>query len=74
MDKLIDAMLRPCPFCGGEAMGFVIQPHTHELANFMSDYQGGAFIECPGCEVVMSGESESAVVNAWNRRAGGDNR
>lgn len=35
--------LKPCPFCGGEAVMNVIEPHTHEIATFIPDY-GGALL------------------------------
>ena len=59
--------LKPCPFCGGEAMIEVIEPHTHTMATFMPDYEGGAFIECQ-CGAAISGETRNAAIAAWNKR------
>lgn len=53
--------LRPCPFCGGEAiMG--IACHVHE------DY---AFrVECRECKIVTPFyDTEAKAIEAWNRRA-----
>ena len=60
--------LLPCPFCGGKAMLDIIPPHTHTIATFMPDYEGGAFIECTGCTCAMSGRTAEEVAEAWNRR------
>lgn len=60
--------LNPCPFCGEEAILREVEPHTHVLAKWMPDYSGGAFIECTGCTVAMSGGNASEAVEAWNKR------
>lgn len=44
--------LKPCPFCGGEAVIEIVEPHTHVLATFMPDYGGGFFIECQNAPVL----------------------
>ena len=59
--------LKPCPFCGGEAVINVIEPHEHVVVN-LPPYPGGAFIECTGCACAMSGQSEEEVIEAWNTR------
>lgn len=59
--------LKPCPFCGGEAVINVIEPHEHVVVN-LPPYPGGAFIECTGCTCAMSGQSEEEVIKAWNTR------
>lgn len=59
--------LKPCPFCGGEAMLEVIHPHEHMLVN-IPPYGGSAFIECTSCSCAMAGETEAEVVETWNRR------
>ena len=59
--------LKPCPFCGGEAVINVIEPHEHVVVN-LPPYPGGAFIECTGCTCAMSGQSEEEVIEAWNTR------
>lgn len=61
--------LKPCPFCGGDAVMTVIEPHTHVIATFMPDYEGGAFIECTGCSAAISGATPEQAAAAWNRRA-----
>jgi len=63
--------LKPCPFCGGEAIMDYIEPHTHSerLAKIMPDYKGGHFIECTGCTCALSlGNDRNAAIAAWNRR------
>ncbi len=62
--------LRPCPFCGGKAVLFRIEPHTHQIAK-MPDYEGGVFIECSKCGVFIIGESRKETVDKWNSRANG---
>lgn len=61
--------LKPCPFCGSDAILHTIEPHTHMLATFMPDYDGGSFVECTGCTACVSGDTEDEAVEAWNRRA-----
>ena len=62
--------LKPCPFCGGEAMLFV------------SD-EGGVFVVCTKCQTRTKTLVDSLVYNkptnavgkvieAWNRRANDD--
>lgn len=60
--------LKSCPFCGGEVMIEVIEPHTHTLATFMPDCEGKAFVECQ-CGAAIGGETRDAAIAAWNRRA-----
>lgn len=60
--------LKPCPFCGAEAVINTIEPHSHIFAP-MPDYEGGTFIECTGCTCVISGGTRQEAVEAWNRRA-----
>lgn len=60
--------LKPCPFCGGAAVSYKIEPHSHVLVN-MPDYGGGGFAECTVCGCCLSDESEEKVVQKWNRRA-----
>lgn len=62
--------LKPCPFCGGEAIMYTIEAHGHAIATFMPDYGGGTFIECTECTCAIAEESEDTAIEAWNRRAG----
>ena len=69
---IIERELKPCPFCGGEAIMDYIEAHTHweRLAKIMPDYKGGHFIECTGCTCALSlGNDRNAAIAAWNRRA-----
>lgn len=59
--------LKPCPFCGGEAVLRYIKPHTHYIVD-MPDYGGGAFIECTECTCGISAETEDGAIKAWNTR------
>ena len=54
-----NAGLLPCG-CGGQAIRNVVEPHQHEIATYMPDYQGGTFIECSKCSMCASSEAE------WN--------
>ena len=53
--------LKPCPFCGGEAL-FV--------RRYANDYESDTVI-CSECEVVYdgSGRGRETVASFWNRRA-----
>ena len=64
MDKI---KLKPCPFCGKQAIVNTIEPHTHIFAP-LPDYGGGTFIECTGCTCAISGKTETEAVDAWNKR------
>ena len=66
--RYINNPIKPCPFCGGEANLTVIEAHTHKMATFMPDYPGGVFIECSGCTVAMSSETEEEATTLWNKR------
>lgn len=61
--------LLPCPFCGGDPVLQVHEPHKHALATFMPDHPGSATVEC-ACEVGMIDVTAEKVVAKWNRRAG----
>ena len=60
--------LKHCPFCGGEAVIEIVEPHSHILSTFMPDYGGGAFIECKKCTCAISAETKEEAIEAWNRR------
>ncbi len=48
--------LKPCPFCGGEAMKRVRSPTT-------------CYIECAMCECGTKYEADHDAARTWNRRA-----
>lgn len=54
--------LKPCPCCGSNAILRVMEPHTHLVATFMVDYDGGEFVECSQCTMA------SSSIEDWNRR------
>lgn len=60
--------LLPCPFCGGEAFAYDIEPHKHVFVDF-PDYPGGGFVECVCCGACVSGDSKEKAIDTWNRRA-----
>lgn len=54
--------LKPCPFCGGEA---IVEGHHYR---FMEWY----LCSCPKCHVSQTGSEYSfkfEAIEAWNRRA-----
>lgn len=58
--------LKPCPFCGGEAL----------LNSYESRKGYDAYVECCGCLIQMitvtfdtKEEAEAKAISAWNRRA-----
>ena len=66
---LRSALLKPCPFCGGEAvrMGFLdhVDPHTG---------RGTRYVGCRRCCVAsFTNVTDREAVEAWNRREGGRN-
>ena len=60
-------VLKPCPFCGGEAD--VIE---HRFYGLDSSYG----LRCEKCkaETYQFYESEEKAIEAWNRRAGEDGK
>lgn len=64
--------LKPCPFCGSEAIINEILPHKHSLAKFMPDCDGECFIECANCTCAISAKSKDEAIDTWNRRADND--
>ena len=63
--------LKPCPFCGGEAVIMHVEPRIHIFAIFMPDCRGSHFIKCTGCTCVLtSGNDREEAIAAWNKRSG----
>ena len=60
--------LKPCPFCGGQAILTVIPPHKHKIATWMPDSSGGVFIECDKCTCTVAEDTIDQAVSTWNRR------
>ena len=63
-----DMELKPCPFCGGEAVINEIPPHKHTFVN-MPDCEGFTYIECTGCGCTIGADTTQQAIEAWNRRA-----
>lgn len=59
--------LKPCPFCGGEAVMLEIPPHIHIIVD-LPDCSGSAFVECTKCTAAISGETVEEAIEIWNRR------
>lgn len=53
LDDDIKPKLKPCPFCGGEAM-------TNKL------YENEWYVYCPKCE--RNYDTEQEAIEAWNKR------
>lgn len=66
--------LKPCPFCGGEAIINEIPPHTHYIATFMPDCKGECFVECSKCSCMIGEDTRDKAINAWNRRANNESK
>lgn len=64
--------LKPCPFCGSDnTYTEVVAPHTHTVATFMPDYEGGAMATCGNCAAAHwrdGKDAEAEVIAAWNTR------
>lgn len=69
---MVNNGLKPCPFCGGTAFAYEVQPHQHFLSEF-GEYGGGGFVECTGCSCGVSGKQKKEAIEAWNRRASDEN-
>lgn len=65
--RSVEASLLPCPFCGAEIKWIeVITPYKHMFLG-KEVTCGGASIEC-SCGIMMTGETEEEVIEAWNTR------
>lgn len=53
--------LKPCPFCGGEALANRDIVEADEWS-----------IDCGVCSVYVTGADEAAAIAAWNRRHQGE--
>ncbi len=57
--------IKPCPFCGGEAM--LVHNATRKIYG-TDRYMTGVAIGCDTCTVNMFFGSEKLAIEAWNRR------
>ena len=60
--------LKPCPFCGGEALQIEHPPHKHHFVDW-PEHPGSWTIECVKCAVGMIANAKADVEAAWNLRA-----
>ena len=66
--------LKPCPFCGGEAMLYhQSSKYTKYDGNYVYCFNGCGcrtrLFECYGNTGKTHKETEQEAINAWNRRA-----
>ena len=62
IDGHIDHVLKPCPFCGGEA---IVNRHHNRYVDWW-------LVSCPKCHITQAGsehEFSFEAIEAWNRRA-----
>lgn len=60
--------LKPCPFCGGEAVLHACAELENETARVV--YSGKTGAHCTICRVAtLPYETEIDAISAWNRRA-----
>ena len=68
MSKKLEALLKPCPYCGG--IGHVRIKRMRGRITFCRnchDNFGNIFIQCKTCHArTLSGTSLEEVSNAWN--------
>lgn len=59
--------LPKCPFCGGEATLFVIEPTNSDIITTIHkpEYPGSACIECEKCGFILEGRDEKSVIATW---------
>lgn len=69
MKEISEIKLEACPFCGGEAILYEIEPHSHRLADIAISFEGEFFVECTSCACGLSGATKDDAVKVWNRRA-----
>ena len=62
IDGHIGEVLKPCPFCGGEA---IVKRHNNRYVDWW-------IVSCPKCHITQAGseyEFSFEAIEAWNRRA-----
>ena len=63
----MELMLKPCPFCGGDAEVLYIPPFVHPRTGTKGVERWQ--VVCTSCRVVTAGKlSQEAAEQAWNRR------
>ncbi len=68
MKEICEIKLETCPFCGGEAILYEIEPHSHRLGDIVIPFEGEFFVECTSCACGLSGATKDDAVKVWNRR------
>ena len=57
--------LKPCPFCGGEAIKFSDRSLSLETGAWCIR----SFVACNDCTALVNGKTIEDAAEAWNRRA-----
>lgn len=65
--------LKPCPFCGGEAVIVYVENGNRYTSNILYKSKRGT-IKCKRCEVTLPRvySRVSKAIDKWNIRKGGD--
>jgi len=66
--------LKPCPFCGADAVLTEHEPHDHSpglvaLTGIPAKHPGSWTVECVACSCGMIHRTREEVEAAWNRRS-----
>lgn len=66
--------LKPCPFCGADAVLTEHEPHDHSpglvaLTGIPAKHPGSWTVECVACSCGMIHGAREEAIAAWNRRA-----
>lgn len=61
------AALKPCPFCGADAVLTTIPAHKHPISRLL-DFGGSVTVECVVCDCGIVRDTEVAAIQSWNKR------
>lgn len=61
-----EPVLKPCPFCGGEAR---IREIYWSVGSGRQECKCKVFAECPNCNFSISADTREEAIESWNRRA-----
>lgn len=60
-------LIKPCAVCGRKGIIYRIPHHKHLFCN-MPDFEGGTYIECLHCGLLVSSKTTKEAVIKWNER------